>query len=103
MAAGSASGTAWQDGARRVLEYAIAASLALHGLALLSLPLLPSPQARSVPVEPPLEARLVSQQPVAVQPPPPPAPMLPPLQATSAAVARMVSTGFNICFSLDSA
>ena len=50
MAAGSARGTAWQDGARRVLEYAIAASLALHGLALLSLPLLPSPQARSVPV-----------------------------------------------------
>ena len=76
MAAGSARGTAWQDGARRVLEYAIAASLALHGLALLSLPLLPSPQARSVPVEPPLEARLVPQQPVAVQPPPPPAPVI---------------------------
>jgi len=76
MAAGSARGTAWQDGARHALEYAIAASLALHALALLSLPSLPWRAERALPVEPPLEARLVSQQPVAVHPPPLPAPVL---------------------------
>lgn len=76
MAAGSARGLAWQDGARRALEYAIAASLALHALALLSLPSLPSPAVRPASVEPPLEARLVPKQPVAVHPPPPPAPVV---------------------------
>ena len=78
MAAGSAHGTAWQDGASRALEYAIAASLALHALALLSFPSLPSLSMRPLPPEPPLEARLMPAQPVQVQAPAPPAPELEP-------------------------
>lgn len=76
MAAGSGRDTAWQDGPRRALEYAIAASLALHGLALLSLPLLPSLMMEPPPTEPPLEARLMPARPVqpTVTAPPAPAP-----------------------------
>jgi len=62
MAAGSARETAWHDGARHALEYAIAASLALHALALLSLPALRSPTAPPA-APPPLEARLMPAQP----------------------------------------
>lgn len=91
MAAGSGRGTAWQDGAPRALEYAIAASLALHGLALLSFPLLPSLSMQPPPLEPPLEARLMPARPaqpaqpiVPVPPPPvvepaPPPPKPPPI------------------------
>jgi protein TonB len=75
MAAGSARGTAWQDGARRALEYALVASLALHALALLSLPSLPSLRTPPAPAQPPLEARLMPARPVeAPRPPPPPPP-----------------------------
>jgi protein TonB len=74
MAAGSARGMAWQDGARRALEYAFAASLALHALALLSLPSLPSPGMRPAPAPPPLEAHLMPAQPVEAPRPLPPAP-----------------------------
>ena len=42
MAAGWARASAWNGGSGHVLEYAIAASLALHALALLSLPSLAS-------------------------------------------------------------
>ena len=71
MAGGSARGTAWQDGARRALEYAIAASLALHALALGYLPL-PREPARAAPALAPLEARLQPAQPVEAPSPPPP-------------------------------
>ncbi len=77
MAAGSARGTAWQDGARRALEYAIAASLALHALALgyLSMPRAP---ADALPALPPLEARLEPARPVEAPRPPPPPKIEPP-------------------------
>ena len=81
MAAGSAHGAAWQDGARRALEYALAASLALHVLALLSFPSLPSLSMRPAPPEPPLEARLTPLQPAEPpKPPPPPAPVPTPVE-----------------------
>ncbi len=81
MAAGSARGTAWQDGARRVLEYSIAASLALHALAMLSLPSLPSLGMRPAPAQPPLEARLVPARRVEAPGPPPPPPKIEPQPA----------------------
>lgn len=71
MAAGRARATAWNGGKRHALEYAIAASLALHALALGTLPLPRSPE-RAIGALPPLEARLEPAQPV--KPPEPPAP-----------------------------
>lgn len=72
MAAGWARATAWNGGKRHALEYAIAASLALHALALGYLPALPATE-RSVAALPPLEARLEPARPVqAPNPPPPP-------------------------------
>jgi periplasmic protein TonB len=75
MAAVSARGMVWHGGNRHALEYAIAASLALHALALLFLPALPSMATRPVRAQPPLEARLAPEQPV--EPPKPPPPPLP--------------------------
>lgn len=72
MAAASAREKAWHERTRRALEYAVAASLALHALALLFLPALRAP-VRPAPTLPPLEARLVPAQPAAA-PAPPPAP-----------------------------
>ncbi len=72
MAAVSARGMVWHGGNRHALEYAIAASLALHALALLSLPSLPSMATRPVRAQPPLEARLVPEP--RVEPPRPPPP-----------------------------
>jgi len=63
MAAVLARDTAWHHGARYALEYAIAASLALHVLALLSFPSLPSLSMQPLPPAPPLEARLMPAQP----------------------------------------
>ena len=72
MAAGWARATAWNGGNRHALEYAIAASLALHALALGYLPALPATK-RPVAALPPLEARLEPAQPAqAPKPPPPP-------------------------------
>jgi periplasmic protein TonB len=72
MAAVSARGMVWHGGNRHALEYAVAASLALHTLALLFLPALPSMATRPVRAQPPLEARLVPAQ--RVEPPRPPPP-----------------------------
>lgn len=71
MAAGRARATAWNGGRRHALEYAIAASLALHALALGTLPVPRAPE-RSAP--PPLEAHLEPAQPVKAPEPPPPPP-----------------------------
>jgi periplasmic protein TonB len=72
MAAGSSRARAWNSGSRRALEYAIAASLALHALALRYLPAL-APE-RSMAAPPPLEARLEPARPVAAPKPTPPPP-----------------------------
>jgi protein TonB len=72
MAAGAARATTWNGGSRHALEYAIAASLALHALALGYLPAPPS--GRAIAASPPLEARLEPVPPVTAPEAPPPPP-----------------------------